>query len=80
MSVNPGFGGQKFIENTCKKASELKEMILQRKLETLIEVDGGVNFEVGKKLYDSGVDILVAGSFVFGSKNPVETIARLKQL
>lgn len=80
MSVNPGFGGQKFIENTCKKASELKEMILQRKLETLIEVDGGVNFEVGKKLYDSGVDILVAGSFVFGSENPVETIARLKQL
>jgi ribulose-phosphate 3-epimerase len=55
-------------------------MILQRNVETLIEVDGGVNFEVGKKLYDSGVDILVAGSFVFGSKNPVETIARLKQL
>ncbi len=80
MSVNPGFGGQKFIENTCKKASELKEMILQRKLETLIEVDGGVNFEVGKKLYDSGVDILVAGSFVFGSKNPAETITKLKQL
>jgi ribulose-phosphate 3-epimerase len=80
MSVNPGFGGQKFIENTCRKASELKEMILQRNVETLIEVDGGVNFEVGKKLYDSGVDILVAGSFVFGSKNPVETIARLKQL
>lgn len=80
MSVNPGFGGQKFIENTCKKASELKEIILHRNLETLIEVDGGVNFEVGKKLYDSGVDILVAGSFVFGSQNPVETIARLKQL
>lgn len=80
MSVNPGFGGQKFIENTCKKASELKEMILRRNLETLIEVDGGVNFEVGKKLYDSGVDILVAGSFVFNSENPDETIARLKQL
>ncbi|MBL7969367.1 MAG: ribulose-phosphate 3-epimerase [Prolixibacteraceae bacterium] len=80
MSVNPGFGGQKFIENTCKKASELKEMILHQNLETLIEVDGGVNFEVGKKLYDSGVDILVAGSFVFGSQNPVETISRLKQL
>lgn len=80
MSVNPGFGGQKFIENTCKKASELKEMILHRNLETLIEVDGGVNFEVGKKLYDSGVDILVAGSFVFGSKNPAETITKLKQL
>jgi len=80
MSVNPGFGGQKFIENTCKKASGLKEMILHQNLETLIEVDGGVNFEVGKKLYDSGVDILVAGSFVFGSQNPAETISRLKQL
>jgi len=80
MSVNPGFGGQKFIENTCRKALALKEMILQRNLSTLIEVDGGVNFEVGKRLYDSGVDILVAGSFVFNSANPTETIAKLKQL
>ncbi|MBV5315033.1 MAG: ribulose-phosphate 3-epimerase [Prolixibacteraceae bacterium] len=80
MSVNPGFGGQRFIENTFRKASALKEMILQKNLSTLIEVDGGVNFEVGKKLYDSGVDILVAGSFVFNSANPTETIAKLKQL
>lgn len=80
MSVNPGFGGQKFIENTCKKASELKELILRKKSNALIEVDGGVNFETGKRLYDSGVDILVAGSFVFGAENPIETIAQLKRL
>ncbi|MBA4411023.1 MAG: ribulose-phosphate 3-epimerase [Bacteroidota bacterium] len=80
MSVNPGFGGQKFIENTYRKALALKEMILKRNLPTLIEVDGGVNLEVGKKLYDSGVDVLVAGSFIFGSENPSETITKLKQL
>jgi len=80
MSVNPGFGGQKFIENTYRKVAQLKEMILQRNSQTLIEVDGGVNFEVGKKLYAFGVDILVAGSFVFNSENPIETIAKLKQL
>lgn len=80
MSVNPGFGGQKFIENTYRKVAQLKEMILKRNLPTLIEVDGGVNFEVGKKLYDSGVDILVAGSFVFNSENPMDTISALKRL
>jgi len=80
MSVNPGFGGQKFIENTYLKALALKEMILKKNISTLIEVDGGVNFEVGKKLYDSGVDILVAGSFVFGSENPLETISKFKKL
>jgi len=80
MSVNPGFGGQKFIENTYRKVAQLKEMILKRNLPTLIEVDGGVNFDVGKKLYDSGVDILVAGSFVFNSENPIETISALKRL
>jgi len=80
MSVNPGFGGQKFIENTYRKVAQLKEMILQRNSQTLIEVDGGVNFEVGQKLYAFGVDILVAGSFVFNSENPIETIAKLKQL
>jgi ribulose-phosphate 3-epimerase len=80
MSVNPGFGGQKFIENTCKKATDLKELILRKASKALIEVDGGVNYEVGKKLYDSGVDILVAGSFVFGAENPIETIAKLKNL
>lgn len=80
MSVNPGFGGQKFIENTCLKAKVLKEMILKKNSKALIEVDGGVNYEVGKKLYDSGVDVLVAGSFVFSSQNPTETISRLKRL
>ncbi len=80
MSVNPGFGGQKFIENTCRKAESLKEMILQRNSQALIEVDGGVNLEVGKSLFDSGVDILVAGSFIFTSENPAETIASLKRL
>jgi ribulose-phosphate 3-epimerase len=80
MSVNPGFGGQKFIENTYHKVVVLKEMIIQRKSNALIEVDGGVNFEVGKKLYDAGTDILVVGSFVFGSDNPVETIAAFKRL
>lgn len=80
MSVNPGFGGQKFIENTCLKASTLKELILKKNSSALIEVDGGVNFEVGKKLYNSGVDILVAGSFVFGSENPTDTISKLKKL
>jgi len=80
MSVNPGFGGQKFIENTYRKAETLKEMILRRNSMALIEVDGGVNFDVGKKLYESGVDILVAGSFVFGANDPIETIAALKKL
>jgi ribulose-phosphate 3-epimerase len=80
MSVNPGFGGQKFIENTYRKAETLKEMILRRNSNALIEVDGGINLEVGKKLYDSGVDILVTGSFVFGADNPIETIAALKKL
>jgi len=79
MSVNPGFGGQVFIENTYRKAFVLKEMILRQNSPALIEVDGGVNFEVGKKLYDSGVDILVAGSFVFGSDDPIQTIASLKR-
>ncbi|MDP2337840.1 MAG: ribulose-phosphate 3-epimerase [Bacteroidota bacterium] len=80
MSVNPGFGGQKFIENTYSKVVALKEMILRKNSNALIEVDGGVNFEVGKKLYDSGADILVVGSFVFGSDHPAETIAALKRL
>jgi ribulose-phosphate 3-epimerase len=80
MSVNPGFGGQKFIENTIPKAETLKEMILRRNSPALIEVDGGVNFEVGKKLYDSGVDILVVGSFIFNSENPMDTISKLKSL
>ena len=80
MSVNPGFGGQQFIENTYRKAVTLKEMILRQNSKALIEVDGGVNFEVGKKLYEAGVDILVAGSFVFGAADPIDTISCLKKL
>jgi len=80
MSVNPGFGGQLFIENTYRKVIALKDLILKRNSNALIEVDGGVNFEVGKRLYESGVDILVAGSFVFNADSPIETISALKRL
>lgn len=80
MSVNPGFGGQKFIENTYRKVNQLKDMIIQRNSKALIEVDGGVNFEVGKKLYEAGADVLVAGSFVFGAENPTQTISEFKNL
>lgn len=80
MSVNPGFGGQKFIENTYRKVTGLKELILKKNSTAMIEIDGGVNFEVGKNLYEAGADVLVAGSFVFGATNPVETIAKLKRL
>ncbi len=80
MSVNPGFGGQKFIENTFRKVSQLKDLIIQRNSNALIEVDGGVNFEVGERLFSAGTDVLVAGSFVFNSENPIETIAALKGL
>jgi ribulose-phosphate 3-epimerase len=80
MSVNPGFGGQKFIENTYQKVVKLRRMIELKKTNTLIEVDGGVNFETGKRLFEAGADILVAGSFVFGSKDPELTIKQLKNL
>ena len=80
MSVNPGFGGQKFIENTYKKVTQLRERIDAIGSECLIEVDGGVNFETGKKIYDAGANVLVAGSFVFGSENPSETISGLRRL
>jgi ribulose-phosphate 3-epimerase len=80
MSVNPGFGGQVFIENTYKKVRQLKKLIEINNPECLIEVDGGVNFETGKKLFENGADVLVAGSFVFNSKNPAETIHQLKLL
>ena len=80
MSVNPGFGGQKFIENTIDKTIRLKELILKKNSNALIEVDGGVNFETGKKLLDAGVDVLVAGNFVFSSPDPVDTINKLKSL
>ena len=77
MSVNPGFGGQKFIENTYHKVEQLKNLILQKNASTLIEIDGGVTNKNAKKLIDSGADVLVAGSYVFGSENPMETIRNL---
>ena len=80
MSVNPGFGGQKFIENTYKKVKDLKELILSKNCKTWIEIDGGVNGINAPKLKEAGADILVAGSSVFGSKNPTETISKLKNL
>ncbi|NOU61942.1 ribulose-phosphate 3-epimerase [Marinifilum caeruleilacunae] len=80
MSVNPGFGGQSFIENTYKKVTQLKQMITGQNANTIIEVDGGVNLNTGKKLLEAGADALVAGSFVFGANNPTETISNLKNL
>lgn len=80
MSVNPGFGGQKFIENTYKKVRQLKHLITEADSSCLIEVDGGVNYETGKKLIEAGTDVLVAGSFVFNSPQPRETIEKLKSL
>lgn len=80
MSVNPGFGGQKFIENTYKKVKQLRKMIDEANADCLIEIDGGVNFDTGKKLLDAGANVLVAGSFVFGADNPKETISGLKSL
>lgn len=80
MSVNPGFGGQKFIEHTVTKTARLKEMINQKGLGTLIEVDGGVNLETGKRLVDAGADVLVAGSFVFKASDPKLVIDQLKNL
>lgn len=79
MSVNPGFGGQSFIENTYQKVADLKKLITKKKTKTLIEIDGGVNATNAKKLIAAGADVLVAGSFVFKSKNPVTTIKNLKQ-
>jgi len=79
MSVNPGFGGQKFIENTYSKTTELKELIIQKNSSARIEIDGGVNQANAGKLMASGADVLVAGNFVFSSDNPSETISILKQ-
>lgn len=78
MSVNPGFGGQTFIENTYKKIEQLQKMIGNHKAKTIIEVDGGVNDLNIKKLEEAGANAFVAGSFVFGAKNPSEVIRRLK--
>ena len=79
MSVNPGFGGQKFIENTYKKVSALKEMITKANSGALIEIDGGVDLNNYKKLLQTGADVLVAGNTVFSSKDPKQTIIELKK-
>ncbi len=80
MSVNPGYGGQSFIENTYDKVKALKELINRKKAHTLIEIDGGVNAENAKDLIEAGADVLVAGSFVFNSSNPTQTIKELKEI
>ncbi|MEJ1224031.1 ribulose-phosphate 3-epimerase [Sediminicola sp. 1XM1-17] len=80
MSVNPGYGGQSFIENTYDKIRALKELIHRKKAHTLIEIDGGVNADNAKDLIDAGADVLVAGSFVFNSSNPIQTIKELKKI
>lgn len=80
MSVNPGFGGQKFIEHTLEKVAETRELIEHTGSKALIEVDGGVNLTTGAQLVAAGADALVAGNAVFGSPNPEETIRALKQL
>ena len=80
MSVNPGFGGQKFIENTIDKVKRLKQMITDKGLGTLIEVDGGVQAETAPRLLAAGVDVLVSGSYIFKANDPLETIKCLKAL
>ncbi len=80
MSVNPGFGGQTFIENIVNKTARLKAMIQRKGCNTLIQIDGGVNYETGKRLVDAGADVLVAGSFVFSNDNPANVIKNLKSL
>ena len=79
MSVNPGFGGQKFIEQTYAKVRQLKELIADQNASTLIEIDGGVNIDNAPKLLEAGADVLVAGNFVFKSENPIHTIQELKK-
>lgn len=80
MSVNPGFGGQTFIENTIKKVHQLHELISRSESQALIEVDGGVQADTAPQLVKAGVDILVSGSFIFKSPNPLSTISMLKNL
>lgn len=80
MSVNPGFGGQSFIENTYSKVEKLKGLIQRKNAATLIEIDGGVTNKNAKQLVDTGADVLVAGSYVFGAENPIATIQNLKRI
>lgn len=79
MSVNPGFGGQKFIENTYNKIARLKELILSKDASALIQVDGGVNVENAPRLFDAGADCLVAGNAVFSSEDPMKTMELMKK-
>ena len=79
MSVNPGFGGQKYIENTYNKVRQLRDLCNRKNTSCLIEVDGGVNVENAPKLFEAGADVLVAGSAVFKSENPAETIKMMKR-
>jgi ribulose-phosphate 3-epimerase len=80
MSVNPGFGGQSFIDNTYAKVKKLKELITKKGASTIIEVDGGVTNKNARQLVEAGADVLVAGSYVFKATDPIETIAGLKKL
>lgn len=80
MSVNPGFGGQSFIENTYAKVEKLKALINKKNAATIIEIDGGVTDKNAKQLVEAGADVLVAGSYVFSAQDPIATIAHLKQL
>ncbi|WP_378182879.1 ribulose-phosphate 3-epimerase [Aquimarina sp. SS2-1] len=80
MSVNPGFGGQSFIENTYKKVRQLKEIINRNNANTMIEIDGGVTNKNAKQLVEAGADVLVAGSYVFKSEDPIQTIKGLKEI
>jgi len=80
MSVNPGFGGQKFIENTISKVQRLRRLIQEKGCQTLIEVDGGVQGETAPRLVAAGVDVLVSGSYVFGAEDPLARIHSLKML
>jgi ribulose-phosphate 3-epimerase len=80
MSVNPGFGGQSFIENTYKKVKQLKEIITRNNASTIIEIDGGVTSKNAVQLVEAGADVLVAGNFVFKAENPTETISELKEM
>ncbi|MGB3145166.1 MAG: ribulose-phosphate 3-epimerase [Maribacter sp.] len=79
MSVNPGFGGQSFIENTYEKVKALKKLIILKNVNTLIEIDGGVTSKNSRALVEAGADVLVAGSFVFKSEHPSQTIKELKE-
>lgn len=80
MSVNPGFGGQKFIRHSLRKVQQLRELVDKTDSKALIEVDGGVNLETGRELAEAGADILVAGSYVFGATDPAATIATLREI